>query len=299
MAAAAKAATAALGAFALGEALAGKVARTVKKIGKKKTVKIKKKNSQLGVSGVGLNSARLVNAPTTFGIIRRGVGTTASSMVPFSSSALSLKVVWDGAVPNVRRVYFHNEVTSNFSQYGQGLNPSYNGANDTNSIGFSSAVLREMSKNFVLWRFRKLKLQWNPLVGTSSPPLAGLTGPQLSTSPNVSFGYIPEGAPSPSTVPNYDSILTLSSSLSGPAWCPMEMDLTSHLQTGPCGGFYYIDGNQGSSESDLRQECQGSLFGTIIGDPGDVGGGGSSQTYGFVTLSGILELKDIASDLFT
>lgn len=242
---------------------------------KKKNIKNKKNQKQNKQQQlfIGPNNRSFVRVPSAFGVVTSSSNNPVTCTVPFSTTTLSLKASATGVIQ------LHNDSTTHVSSLGQVLNPTYAVASDnTNSLGFASAPIRNICGNFVLWRFKRLVVEWVPLQPSS---YAGV----------VAYGYIEDAANT--AVPNLDNIGSLTTNVSSPVWQPVSLDITPSLMAGPIGGYYEVDGSSEAVEADYRLECQGSFYATYVGPPR------TDDLFGYFRFTGMIELRDIADSTLT
>lgn len=132
------------------------------------------------------------------------------------------------------------------------------------------AVIRNVALSFVRYRWRKFKITYVSTCPTSTPG-------------TICLGSSPEVVNTNDTANYGIDIVSFSRNITTPTWSTQTFDCHGH--DGIDNEWYYVDPSIADGESNLRQECAGSLF------VGSLGGLPASTNLGYLRLEYAIEFE--------
>jgi hypothetical protein len=248
-----------------GKAAASAVATVTKMVSKKKGTPGKKKKSR-ATSGLVMasNSNRYVTAPSIVGF--NGFGGSSESVVSMPFSGLSISLLATTSTPS-GSVTFLDGTNTNIN--GLDLNP----ASYSSYPALCGLSLANLAKSFVLFRFRRLQVEFVPVYPTS---YGGV----------MAFGFTANTADiAPASI---QAVLSSSTNMISSIWSPCSMNIPVHESIQ---NWYIVNPSGATTYVSSRQSAPGSIQ-CYYSLPG--GSVTANALMGFLRIEGVIEFSQLA-----
>jgi hypothetical protein len=253
-----------------GIAALSKIAATVKAKRSKPASAAKPRKSKGSATPVPRSSSSIVTPPVAKGYITRS---SIGSHTPFILKGRHIACTVVSSATGNLQLLNADGVTSAAPFGTFSIDPLGNGSTQTTFASFPLNV-RNLSKCFLQYRLRKLKMTFSPLVGSST--LGGIV-----FAPIAEVAFL-------TTNQTYARVAQTSTSVSCPIWETVSLDATT--REGLSTDWRYLDNDVPVSRADLRLESPGSLS---IAFPGNQT---PSSTFGFIWFDYEIEYKGMADE---